>query len=373
MFRLFCIHLLLLSFLATASPARCDDVVRERVAGILERMHHPEFNERRTAYGELILLRGPELQFLVAHIPHDSPEVAWMCVRALEHILQADAEQDGELAERTLEFLSFRENSVGAAAALALIRNGQLRESRATDALLKLGATINYINPLNSLASGGQPVVTAPGTGVGFGPAKIPTTIWIHSDWTGTTEDLWHIRRFAHRQRLLVYLVNGCGVSGNEVMSSAALWLPGLDVEQRGKANFGIIRETEFLPGCTIREAVEHGPAARAGLQQGDRIIEVDEKRIQSFYDLVNYLQNKVPRDVVEATFVREVFEDNMRREVTMKTKVTLGSWRTQTDPHSLLPPPRFQGPEGPSFYTLYDRPPEVPLPEMIQRSVYLR
>ncbi|MEZ5940346.1 MAG: PDZ domain-containing protein [Planctomycetaceae bacterium] len=370
MFRLFCPTLLFLTFLATAMPALCDDVAREHVAGILERLRHPEFAERRRAYGELIQLRGQELSVLTASVPEDSSEAAWMCVRALETILQADAEHDGELAERTLEQLSFREDPVGAAAALTLIRNGQLRESRATQALLDLGATINYMNPFGLQVA---PIPTTSGTGVGFGPASLPSAIWLHSDWTGTKDDLWHIRRFAHRKGLVVYLVAGCGVTGNDVMSSAAVWLPSLDIEQRGKANFGIIREAEFLPGCTIREAVQHGPAAGAGLEAGDRIVEVDGKRIQSFYDLVNYLQNKVPREVVETTFVRRVIQDGEYRDVTMKTKVILGSWKTQTNPHGLLPPLQFQGPEGPSFHSLYDRPPVVPTPELIERYSYVR
>lgn len=356
------------------SPSRCvaADGAVAPVELLIEQLADADFRVRTTAKQTLLALRGPELQTLTGHVSGDSAEVNASIVRTLEAIMQAESGPDGEVAEKGLETLTLVAGSMGQAALDALIRNTQLREARATAALLKLGVGFSYRHP-SEVANLNLLPLDSPEIGVGFGPPVIMSTIWIHSDWTGTVDDLWHIRRFSQRRNLLIYLISGCGVEPNDVWTAAAAWIPGLDVEQRGAASFGIQRGFDEYPGCMVGDVLDNGPAQKGGLRAGDRIVKVEEERVLSFLDLVAYLQSKAPLDVVNVTFVRRRIDEEGYHDVLLQTQVTLGSWRIQGDPTSLLPPPPFQGPLGPSFFTLNDRPPSVPKSQRIAIPYILR
>ncbi len=352
---------------ATGAESAGQNAVPTQVQRLLERIRSADFTERNAAATKLSTLRGADLQELLQRSVSDSAEVNWVVVRALEKVLQAETGPDGDMAEKQLETLSLMAGPIGVAAGDVLIRNYQLRESRAVDAIRRLGGSVSFRDP-RSFPAVQQVPLNAPELGVGFGPLSIPTTIWLHAGWRGKIEDLWHIQRFSTRSTLLVYVIHGSGVDPNDVWITAAVWVPGLKVETRGAATFGIQNGLDEQPGCEVGRTLDNGPAAKAGLMAGDRIVLIEDERVWSFFDLVTYLQTKAPLDVVKVTFIRAKFgEQGLKHEV-LQTNVVLGSWRTAGDLEAVPAPPAFQGPMGPSYLLLNDRPPTVPLLQQVPR-----
>lgn len=63
--------------------------------------------------------------------------------------------------------------------------------------------------------------------------------------------------------------------------------------------------EIEQTSGIIIAELTENGPAAKAGLQVGDVIVAVDDKKIDDFNILSEYLTKKKPKDTIKLVIVR--------------------------------------------------------------------
>jgi S1-C subfamily serine protease len=69
--------------------------------------------------------------------------------------------------------------------------------------------------------------------------------------------------------------------------------------------------------GVYVANVVENGSAAGAGIEQGDVIIQVDERKINRTSDLLSYIGRKRPGDEVEVTVLR----DGDRETFTMTLK----------------------------------------------------
>lgn len=339
-------------------PVRADDAPASPVQQLLERLSSVDYSIRQQARKSLRDVPLEQLPELVDGLSEPSAESCVLRVRILEEIMLSDTGSRGELAEQGLEYLSLQDGPLGAAAKSTLIRNSQLRESRARLAIERLGGAVTYRNPNSPEAMMARPALPdAPGTGVGFGPPAIPWSIWLHDSWKGKPEDLWHLRRFSRWTGLVVYVIKGSGVDANDVRMLTG-WLPGMVVQERG-ASLGI-RAGVDQDSCEIREVMPGSPADRASLAVGDRILTADGRRIRSFYDLVSFLTEKSPRDTVDFEVLRAGDAGQNIRQF----KVTLGSWRTHEDPDRVAPPPDFAGPQGTSYLLLHDRPPQVPMPE---------
>ncbi|WP_306565066.1 S1C family serine protease [Flavobacterium lindanitolerans] len=57
--------------------------------------------------------------------------------------------------------------------------------------------------------------------------------------------------------------------------------------------------------GYYVKKVVKNSGAAKAGIQEGDILIKLDNTNISSYVDLSSYVNTKRPNDVVKATFIR--------------------------------------------------------------------
>ncbi|MCA9080007.1 MAG: PDZ domain-containing protein [Planctomycetaceae bacterium] len=335
------------------------DWTEARVTALVEQLSAPEHAARQQARKQLVDISFELIPQLIEIRDELQAETGVLRVRVLEDIMLADDGRRGERAEQALEVLTFDEGPVGAEAGRVLIRNHQLRESRARVAIERLGGAVTYrdVARLQATRPRFMPA-QSPGLGVGFGPPVVPYAVWIFSDWKGKPEDLWHIRRFAYHSELVVYVIRGSGVELMDVRPLAA-WIPGLEVQTRG-AVLGIQGGLDEA-GCSISHVTRNSPADRAHLMPGDRIVALDGEEIRSFYDLVLRLQPKDAGDVVELTVERGSLLDKQ----TFHQGVKLGSWRASNDDEQAPPPPLFAGPQAQSYHLLQDRPPAVPLPDV--------
>jgi len=83
------------------------------------------------------------------------------------------------------------------------------------------------------------------------------------------------------------------------------------------KAYVGIRGRNANKGGCLITEVTPDGPAKKAGLERGDILIQCDQKKINTFRQLVDYLKTKKPKDELKITVLRDD-----KKEI---LKVTLG------------------------------------------------
>ena len=59
-------------------------------------------------------------------------------------------------------------------------------------------------------------------------------------------------------------------------------------------------------PGMVLSDVVPDGPAAKAGLKGGDRIVKLDDTEIRNVNDLMFVLQGAKPGTQVRITYVRD-------------------------------------------------------------------
>lgn len=311
---------------------------------------HPALLELVDQLGEdrfevRVAARRKLLHLAVEH-PHDlailageadiDPEVATQIVRILERIFQKHADAIGDNAERALEWISRSESPVAVTAFQVLIGNARLRESRARQAIERLGGEVGYAHPNSDRVRRGHAI--APLTGVGFGEPAIVYGIWLHSDWKGTPDDLWHLRRLSQWPDMVIYSIKGNGIPLEELLKLSAL-IPGLHIEERGPC-LGIKSFRDVSP-CTVGDVVSHSAAEKAGLKINDEIVQLNDQPVRTFGHLVELLQD---HDVGD-----DILLEIRRGGEAMTLELKLGSWRgvAKLDEQSVHPPRPFAGPFG--------------------------
>ena len=297
------------------------------------------FRTRVSAQQQLSDLAADHLDQIEAQTLEATPEVAQRLISLLEAVFLKHADQTGEAAEQALMRIAQSGTAGGVAAGRVLQGNSLLRESRARQALEKLGAQFVYYKPLahyNGQALFISQLAVIPEVGVGFGPPAVLRSIYLHENWTGTKDDLWHLQRLSHHRDLVIYLIKGSSIEINDLFQLAAQ-LKGLSIQERG-ACLGI-RSQPFASGCVVGHVVENGAADRGGLLMDDEVLALDEIPIRSFQHLVLSLQDYSIGDEVTFTIKRngEISE----------LIITLGSWRdvTRNDDMTVDTPPLFLGP----------------------------
>jgi len=317
---------------------------------LAERLTSSEFRERVAAQRQLREVAAEHPSDLLA-LAEVSPGVSLHLVPVLEDIFLKDDGKIGEEAEQSLMVLTTLEGPVSVSAEKCLRNHGKLRESRARKAIEKLGGEFAYMNTSAMVVSDNQRLLSA----VNFTPSKVLDAVWLHHDWKGEIQDLWHLQRIAHCPDLAVYSIRGNSISQLDLLRLAAV-LPGLRVSERGPC-LGI--QHEGIGGdCTVSKVLRGTPADKAGLRPGDEILGLNGTPIRSFLHLVASLQSFELGDKVE-------LEVNRLSDV-ISIEVELGPWRGVHDraPDAVPRPPTFTGPYGAKVG--FSRPPVVPVPEQL-------
>ena len=324
---------------AQYSPA--DEIVSGQVdiEAAIQELSSDSFPVRENARRQLTSISENELPLLREVARNADSEQAGRIVDILEVIFLADTGKRGELAERLLEEIRNQGGVASIDAGEVLRANARLRESRARQAIEKLGGEFVYYAPdanIQGLWLFESSVAILPGIGVGFGPPSVLKSVYLHEDWTGTKEDLWHLKRLSNHRDLTVYLIEGASVTVNDLFQLAGS-LPGLSIQERG-ACLGI--QGDNTGGlCAVGEVVEGSAAADAGLQPNDLIIGLNKTPIRNFPHLVEELKAFDVGDQVVFAVIRG--RDRL------VIPVTLGSWRSvsQRSQYVASPPEPFGGP----------------------------
>lgn len=160
---------------------------------------------------------------------------------------------------------------------------------RSNEDLVELGYTLNLIQhdaAINSGNSGG-PLINVYGQVIGINTIKI----------SGTYENLG----FALQIDEVVPLVE-------QLMTTGKVVRPAIGIVG------STYRGSEYS-GVYVHSLTDGGPAAAAGLREGDIILKVNEQTVSSINQIKNYLNTKKIGDTVTVTYVR----NNEVRETSMK------------------------------------------------------
>jgi serine protease Do len=80
---------------------------------------------------------------------------------------------------------------------------------------------------------------------------------------------------------------------------------PCYNCEEQKRLMLGVMTETNGREGVLINEIVKESPAEKAGLQKGDIIYKVDDAKINTPKELMEYIQTKKEGDKVKVYFTR--------------------------------------------------------------------
>lgn len=321
-------------------------------------LNSQSFIERKNAQRELVQFASEHLDEVEILAFNSEPETAERLVEILESVFLKNGDKLGEQAEQILERLSSAGGAASVSAGLVLQSNARLRETRARIALEKLGAQFIYYTPgasMNGQALFGFQAATLPEVGVGFGPPAVLHSIYLHEDWSGTKDDLWHLKRLSNHQDLVIFSIKGNSVEINELYLLTS-YLRGLSIYERG-ACLGITSQP-YSTGCRVGTVVEGAAANKGGLLTGDLVILLDELPIRNFQHLVLTLQDFKIGDEVTFTIIRDGAQ--------LEKIVTLGSWRDtiHNSPMTVETPPPFGGP-----FDTEKQPEEIDNPEGQQKN----
>lgn len=321
---------------------RAEQVEQPDLPTLFARLDGAAFSERVAAQRQLVELATEHLPVIEQHAADASPELACRIVAVLEAIFLQHADETGEQAEQILQRLVEGGGVASVPAGRVLQGNAYLRESRARIALEKLGAQFIYFSPFaqsNGQVLFGMKAAVLPEIGVAFGPSAVLHSIYLHENWSGTTEDLWHLTRLTHHRDLVIYSIKGNNVDLNDLFRLAGR-LRGLTIQERGPC-LGIVSGFIASP-CQVGRVAEGGAADKGGLLENDYILELNGMQVRSFPHLVQMLQDFKIGDEVTFTIIRQGEE--------LEKKVTLGSWRNVSFNNEFIvdPPPPFPGPFGP-------------------------
>jgi hypothetical protein len=278
------------------------------------------FQVRETATSELMKAGREAVEPLTKAAAEGGLEVT---VRAIHILTQLGVSTDGATAEAArlaLEGLAEgRAVAPRERAAAALESLDALEVDRATQRLKDFGAffgtgrfvggeeTVSYHMVVPKKWSGGND---------GIRLLRFLRDVNYVSVYGGKINDdaVPHLQKLKHLQRLELY---GTEISekGFEKVKSA---LQGVDVDVRGGGLLGVQGQPD-APGCMITVVRPGQAAAEAKLEPGDVIVKADDKEIDNFNKLLEYIRPKRA-----GTKVKLVVR---RGETTFEREVTLSAW----------------------------------------------
>lgn len=317
------IGLTLLVLGLACGTAAAENAAPTGLAALLAQLETGTFAERTSAEAQLFELGKDAIPELQTAAKTGSPELSMRIVRVLRRIYLSDQGPTGDAAETALETLA--RNDAVAAADVALDTIEVDRETRAIKAIETLGGKVRLEE--------------------GRYEGRAELEIRLEEGWKGGEEGLKYFSRIRPERRMMVTVIDGCGVS-----SKAAHQLqtdhPWLTIQERGAATLGI--GPDPFPGrvgCVIGNVLPDNAAHKAGVLVGDRIVKANDREIENFNGLVEYLRSRKVGEEVKL----EVERDGEPVELTAK----LQSWKSIDDalPNSTLrrqPPPAFIVPPTP-------------------------
>jgi S1-C subfamily serine protease len=133
-----------------------------------------------------------------------------------------------------------------------------------------------------------------------------------HLDYHTATDDADKLNAVGGARVAAIVADTAVAVAGHAPLTytkATAPMAPGGDVRRKG-ASLGTIPsyndEPNQPPGAALSDVIPDGPAAKAGLKGGDRIVALGAVEIRNLNDLMFVLQAAKPGEAVKVTIMRD-------------------------------------------------------------------
>jgi hypothetical protein len=284
-------------FMSTAIVGRAaedqiaDALFPEQIRLAMSGLDDPIFFRREEAADQLFGY-GFDAVFPLEYVAKNgSPEASVRAFDLLARLYRLEDERIYDAVERVFRRL-MRIDAVAVTARAERLFDSlaDLRQTRGVNRFLQLGGYIQFEDPNPSRQS------------LGLSPIEF---ILIDRDWKGTDDDLKLIENIqdVHYSQVSLILARGAHVSDKTILDLRAT-LPLLSIQPRGPAALGV-KNAPRSDGCVIDSVKPGSTADNAGLQGGDRILEIDGEEIENFEDLVMTIEKREAGEKVPMVFNR--------------------------------------------------------------------
>lgn len=268
-----------------------DAVFPEQIRLAMSGLDDPIFFRREEAVDQLFGY-GFDAVFPLEYVAKNgSPEASVRAFDLLARLYRLEDERTYDAVERAFRrLMRFDAVAVTARAERLFDSLADLRQTRGVNKFQQLGGYIQFEDPNPSRQA------------LGLSPIEY---ILIDRDWKGTDDDLKLIENIqdVHYTQVSMILARGAHVADKTILDLRAT-LPLLSIQPRGPAALGV-RNASPSDGCVIGSVKPGSTADNAGLQGGDRILEIDGEEIENFEDLVMTIEKREAGEKVPMVFNR--------------------------------------------------------------------
>ena len=269
-----------LTCVAHAEPAKKPDLAAKQVEAAIAGLDSDEYEVREQSMARLAALGKPALPAVIAAAQDGSAEATWRAVEVLNEFALSMDPVVVDTAESALTRLAAMDCPTTAARARETLEQlSQSRHDRAVAMIAGLGGKFDY------------------------------TRLTLDANWKGGLDGLKFVKRVLDLRQ--INIEPSAGLSDDDIAKLEAL-VKSDDADRKIKiTRFG----TAFLgigggvadqtDGVVVVTVMLGGPAAGAGLEVNDVIVQLDNQRISNFDQLIAYVRTKAVGDKVKITFHR--------------------------------------------------------------------
>lgn len=289
---------------------------------LIERLASPKFVERAEATRELAKGGLDAVAPLREAAKSDSPEISIRAVAALENLwlraLEDGDEPTADAALSALDELSVAGDPAQRGRIESLLASYEsLIEKFAINEIRRLGGSVRFNESIGIVDDNGmiRPQIMY---------------VVIGTAWSGGEAGLRHIRRA--RPQSGVYFIKG--VKLPEGAAERFEVDSGIPTQVRGPSYLGVRSAPLLLQGvegCLVDSAESGTPASKAGIRQGDLIVEFNGRKVTTFEQLVEEISRTKPGQVVDALIRRSELDPTapgQARTVDVPLKITMEEWK---------------------------------------------
>ncbi|WP_373649317.1 PDZ domain-containing protein [Schlesneria sp. DSM 10557] len=296
-----------------------DATVPEHVQSLIAELDHPQFQRRELAAKSLTGQGVVVIPGLARAAESGSPEASVRAFDVLQKLYNGEDEATFEAVEQVFQRLKVDEHlAVASRAERAFDTGSETRQKRAIAKFEKLGGIVHFSErPSSERLALGRPTIEY---------------VMLGRDWTGGEEGLRLLGRIEDLRTSItqLYIIRGINIS-EETKLDLLAELPFLKIEHRGPARLGI-RGSHLNDGCIVI-GIDPGSAAElAGMKIRDEVIEIDDRPVESFEDLIGIIGEKEPGEQVPIVF--------RRGEETRRVVAKLSGWTRPARPNAPLQQP---------------------------------
>jgi C-terminal processing protease CtpA/Prc len=124
----------------------------------------------------------------------------------------------------------------------------------------------------------------------------------------------------------------------------AAVFLSAGILHAQEKGSLGITMSDNRPGGTLITSVLAGSPAAKIGLQSGDRILTINGEKTNNFRDVLRILATRKPGDKVELAIIRGAWKTKLTATLGGKESVFTAAAKT------VAPPQPIHTPENPNY-----------------------